>query len=244
MPATVVALEEGNVVTAIKSAETDGYAAVQVGYKVVKERKITKPELGHLAKAGCKPMKHLREFKVRGGGRGDMGRGGSPRLHGAACRRRAGAAGSQPPPACPGATTSSWHGCPAFCAVLAGSRARGAASSGQGCSAPVRGGCGSAARCRLGWASHPTTPASSSPLPQLKDAAKVAEFQPGQELDVPAMFEAGTKVDVAGTSIGKGFQGGCAAARLVGSGSQARGQCPPRAAPLHVDVTGCIRLHH
>lgn len=30
------------------------------------ERKINKPELGHLNKAGAPPMKHLREFKVRG----------------------------------------------------------------------------------------------------------------------------------------------------------------------------------
>lgn len=36
----------------------------QVGYKVVPERKVKKPELGHLKKAGCPPLKHLREFKV------------------------------------------------------------------------------------------------------------------------------------------------------------------------------------
>jgi hypothetical protein len=36
----------------------------QVGYKVVPERKVRKPELGHLKKAGCPPLKHLREFKV------------------------------------------------------------------------------------------------------------------------------------------------------------------------------------
>lgn len=65
VPATVIALEEGNVVTMVKSAATDGYDAVQVGYKVVAERKVRKPELGHLKKAGCAPMKHLREFKVR-----------------------------------------------------------------------------------------------------------------------------------------------------------------------------------
>jgi len=67
VPATVIALEEGNVVTMVKTAETDGYDAVQIGYKVVAERKVRKPELGHLQKSGCPPMKHLREFKVRAG---------------------------------------------------------------------------------------------------------------------------------------------------------------------------------
>lgn len=88
----------------VKTPETDGYGAVQVGYKVVPERKVKKPELGHLKKAGCPPMKHLREFKLR-------------------------------------------------------------------------------------------------------DAAKVAEFAPGQQLDAAAMFKEGDEVDVAGTTIGKGFQG-------------------------------------
>ncbi|KAJ9525316.1 hypothetical protein QJQ45_020858 [Haematococcus lacustris] len=104
VPATVIALEEGNVVTAIKTDETDGYNAVQVGYKVVPERKMTKPELGHLKKSGCPPLKHLIEFR-------------------------------------------------------------------------------------------------------LKDKSVVTSYTPGQELSVSDMFKEGEKVDVAGTSIGKGFQG-------------------------------------
>lgn len=104
VPATVIALEEGNVVTMVKTAATDGYDAVQVGYKVVAERKVRKPELGHLQKAGCPPMKHLREFK-------------------------------------------------------------------------------------------------------LLDAEKVAAYAPGQALDIGEMFKEGDKVDVAGTTVGKGFQG-------------------------------------
>uniref|UniRef100_A0A7S3VGR8 Large ribosomal subunit protein uL3c n=1 Tax=Dunaliella tertiolecta TaxID=3047 RepID=A0A7S3VGR8_DUNTE len=64
VPATVIALEGGNMVTMIKTEETDGYNAVQVGYKTVPERKVKKPELGHLKKAGCPPMRHLREFKL------------------------------------------------------------------------------------------------------------------------------------------------------------------------------------
>lgn len=65
VPATVIALEEGNIVTQVKTADTDGYNAVQVGYQVVAERKVKKPELGHLTKAGCPPMRHLVEFKLK-----------------------------------------------------------------------------------------------------------------------------------------------------------------------------------
>jgi large subunit ribosomal protein L3 len=50
-------------VTAIRRAERDGYDAVQVGFGEVREKKLTKPELGHLKKAGVAPLKHLREFR-------------------------------------------------------------------------------------------------------------------------------------------------------------------------------------
>jgi large subunit ribosomal protein L3 len=50
-------------VTAIRRAERDGYDAVQVGFGEVREKKLTKPELGHLKKAGVGPLKHLREFR-------------------------------------------------------------------------------------------------------------------------------------------------------------------------------------
>eukprot|EP00877_Chromochloris_zofingiensis_P014891 jgi/Chrzof1/9656/Cz04g11060.t1 len=42
---------------------------------------------------------------------------------------------------------------------------------------------------------------------QLKEADKVTQYQPGQQLDVAEMFKAGDMVDIAGTTIGKGFQG-------------------------------------
>lgn len=104
VPATVIALEEGNIVTMIKTDETDGYNAVQTGYKVVAQRKVKKPELGHLKKAGCAPMRHLKEWK-------------------------------------------------------------------------------------------------------LKDKAKVTSYTPGQQLEVTEIFKEGECIDVAGTTIGKGFQG-------------------------------------
>ncbi|PSP01573.1 MAG: 50S ribosomal protein L3 [Cyanobacteria bacterium SW_7_48_12] len=51
-------------VTQIKSKETDGYSAVQLGYQQVKSKALTKPEQGHLAKAGSPPLRHLKEYRV------------------------------------------------------------------------------------------------------------------------------------------------------------------------------------
>ena len=63
IPVTVV--EAGPcVVTQKKTTETDGYEAVQLGFENVKESKLSKPEAGHLKKAGVEAMKHLKEFKL------------------------------------------------------------------------------------------------------------------------------------------------------------------------------------
>lgn len=63
VPVTVI--EAGPcVVTQKKTNETDGYVSVQLAYGDVAERKLTKPELGHLKKAGVSPKKHLKEFKL------------------------------------------------------------------------------------------------------------------------------------------------------------------------------------
>ena len=48
----------------VKTTETHGYNAVQIGYQVVPERKITKPELNHLKKSGAPPMRKLKEYRV------------------------------------------------------------------------------------------------------------------------------------------------------------------------------------
>ncbi|MCK5816419.1 MAG: 50S ribosomal protein L3 [Candidatus Marinimicrobia bacterium] len=50
-------------VTQIKTDETDGYTAVQVGFDEVREKIITKPELGHLKGAG-KVLRTLKEFRL------------------------------------------------------------------------------------------------------------------------------------------------------------------------------------
>jgi large subunit ribosomal protein L3 len=50
-------------VTQIKTPEKDGYSAVQLGFMEKKEKRTTKPLLGHFAKAGVKPLRYLREFR-------------------------------------------------------------------------------------------------------------------------------------------------------------------------------------
>ena len=50
------------VVTQIKTVETDGYAAVQVGFQDVKDKNVSAPLLGHFKKAGVTPKRHLAEF--------------------------------------------------------------------------------------------------------------------------------------------------------------------------------------
>ena len=50
-------------VVQIKTNETDGYEAVQLAFDEVAERKLSKGELGHLAKGGIAPHRHLVEFR-------------------------------------------------------------------------------------------------------------------------------------------------------------------------------------
>ena len=63
IPVTVI--EAGPCLVAqVKTVETDGYDAVQLGFGDVKASKINKPEAGHFAKAKLAPKKHLREFRL------------------------------------------------------------------------------------------------------------------------------------------------------------------------------------
>lgn len=62
---TVIEAEPNEVVQA-KTVEKDGYQAVQLGYDEVKEKSVTKPMNGHFKKAGIKPRRKLKEFRVEG----------------------------------------------------------------------------------------------------------------------------------------------------------------------------------
>ena len=62
IPVTVI--EAGPcVVTQLKTAEREGYNAVQIGYEDAKEKRLTKAELGHLKKAGDAVKRYLKEFR-------------------------------------------------------------------------------------------------------------------------------------------------------------------------------------
>jgi large subunit ribosomal protein L3 len=60
-------------VTQIKTKQTDGYESVQLGYYEVKEKALSRPELGHLKKAEAKPLRHLQEFLVDAAGEWTVG---------------------------------------------------------------------------------------------------------------------------------------------------------------------------
>ena len=51
-------------ITQLKSADTDGYAAVQIGFELIREKLINKPAKGHLSKSGDDSLRHLREYRV------------------------------------------------------------------------------------------------------------------------------------------------------------------------------------
>ena len=63
VPVTVIDVSN-NRVTQIKTVETDGYAGVQVAFGARKASRVTKPEAGHLAKAGVEAGTVLKEFRV------------------------------------------------------------------------------------------------------------------------------------------------------------------------------------
>jgi len=63
VPVTVI--EAGPcVVTQIKTIDRDGYESVQIAFGDVKESRVSKPEMGHLAKAGSPAKRHLHEVDV------------------------------------------------------------------------------------------------------------------------------------------------------------------------------------
>ncbi len=51
-------------ITQIKTPEKEGYSSIQIGFGEIKEKNLTRPDLGHLRKAGVGSVRHLREFRV------------------------------------------------------------------------------------------------------------------------------------------------------------------------------------
>ena len=72
IPVTVI--EAGPcAVTQIKTPETDGYSAVQIGFETKKESRVNKPEQGHFAKAGVAAKKVLTEIRLSEGESYELG---------------------------------------------------------------------------------------------------------------------------------------------------------------------------
>lgn len=63
LPVTVIQAEP-NKVCQVKTSDTDGYEAVQLGFGAIKEKKVNKPMAGHFKKQGVDPVRHLREVRV------------------------------------------------------------------------------------------------------------------------------------------------------------------------------------
>ncbi|MFI7580692.1 50S ribosomal protein L3 [Kocuria sp. M1N1S27] len=63
VPVTVVKADS-NVVTQLRKQDTDGYAAVQIGFGAIDPRKVTKPLAGHFEKAGVTPRRHVVELRT------------------------------------------------------------------------------------------------------------------------------------------------------------------------------------
>lgn len=63
VPVTVVQVGT-NLVTQVRTAETDGYSAIQLAYGEIDPRKVTKPLKGHFEKAGVTPRRHVTEIRT------------------------------------------------------------------------------------------------------------------------------------------------------------------------------------
>ena len=63
IPITVIQAEP-NTVVQVKTTETDGYEAVQLGFGAIKAKKVNQPMAGHFEKWGVEPVKHLREVRL------------------------------------------------------------------------------------------------------------------------------------------------------------------------------------
>ena len=72
IPVTVVAVEEATV-TQVKTTETDGYNAIQVGVVPAKEKHLTKAQIGHFKKNSLENYRHLQEFRVEDASKYEVG---------------------------------------------------------------------------------------------------------------------------------------------------------------------------
>ncbi|MCH8560536.1 50S ribosomal protein L3 [Nesterenkonia sp. LB17] len=72
IPVTVVQADS-NVVTQIRTTDSDGYNSVQIGFGRIDPRKVTKPLAGHFEKAGVTPRRHVVEIRTGDSGSYELG---------------------------------------------------------------------------------------------------------------------------------------------------------------------------
>jgi large subunit ribosomal protein L3 len=60
-------------VTQVKTTQTDGYSAIQVGFREVSQKSLNKPELGHLAKSNAPALRHLHEYRLEDSSQYELG---------------------------------------------------------------------------------------------------------------------------------------------------------------------------
>jgi len=66
IPVTVIDVS-GNTVLQVKTPDSDGYTAVQVGYGDQKDQRVNKPDMGRFKKAGSTPKRFIQEFRLENG---------------------------------------------------------------------------------------------------------------------------------------------------------------------------------
>lgn len=72
VPVTVIQADP-NKVCQVKTVDSDGYEAVQLGFGTIKEKKVNKPMAGHFKKQGTDPVRYLREVRVDTAGEYSVG---------------------------------------------------------------------------------------------------------------------------------------------------------------------------
>ncbi len=181
VPVTVVAVGT-NVVTQVRSAEADGYAAVQLAFGAIDPRKVNKPRTGHFEKAGVTPRRYLAELRTTDADSYELGQEVTAEVFEAGTV--VDATGTSKGKGTAGVMKR--HGFGGLGASHGTQRKHRSPGSIGGCATPAR-----------------VTPRRHVVELRTEDAA---EYELGQEITVE-VFEAGQRIDVTGRSKGKGTAG-------------------------------------
>lgn len=190
VPVTVI--EAGPcTITQVKTSDRDGYAALQIGYGEVKERRVNKPLAGHFKKAGVNPVRHLCEIRVD--------------LDSAAAWLKA-------PEEAPKKAKGKKAKAKAKEAEAVETVVEEEAEAAQAEAAPAEGeeetATAEAAEAEEGGAAKEAEAEAAEEVPEVEEEAQAPAAPPGTGyLITVEAFQEGQKVKVSGVSKGKGFAG-------------------------------------